>query len=321
MQICIDSINISNNFSAITILGDFNAHCDLAGGPPLNADVGVKFLNFLECNNLFQLIDEPTPVTLTGETILDLIITDSPGYFISTGTLSPPYNCDHNIIFANLDITFKKSRTFKRTVRNLKKVNVNALNTALVNANWDDVFSSSHEIDDAYRSWFDIFKQIIDFYIPNKAITVRPSDKPWMNGLIRWSIRRRDTLLKRFSNNKTLLRWERYRTQRNLVVKLIRKAKIEYQKKLNTLLSDPSTSAKKWWGIAKSLLWNKFCSPIPDFINNRNIISDSIHKAQIFNDYFVSQTILVNAIILLMFRFYPPLLLRCYLSLPMNMKF
>ncbi len=50
---------------------------------------------------------------------------------------------------------------------------------------WDDVFSSSHEIDDAYyKSWFDIFKQIIDVYIPNKKITVRPNDKPWMNGLI-----------------------------------------------------------------------------------------------------------------------------------------
>ncbi len=73
--------------------------------------------------------------------------------------------------------------------------------------------------------------KLLTFYIPNKEITVRPSDKPWMNGLIRWSIRRRDRLLKRFSNNKTLLRWERYRTQRNLVVKLIRKAKIEYQKK------------------------------------------------------------------------------------------
>ncbi len=49
---------------------------------------------------------------------------------------------------------------------------------------WDDVISSSHEIDDAYRSWFDIFKQIIDVCTPNKEITVRPNDKPWMNGLV-----------------------------------------------------------------------------------------------------------------------------------------
>ena len=43
------------------------------------------------------------------------------------------------------------------------------------------------------------------------------------------------------------------------------------------------------------MLWNKFCSATPDLIDNGNIISDSIHKAQIFSDYFVSQTILVNA--------------------------
>jgi hypothetical protein len=54
-----------------------------------------------------------TRVTLTGETILDLIITDSPGYFISTGTLSPPFNCDYNIVYANLNISSRKQRSFK----------------------------------------------------------------------------------------------------------------------------------------------------------------------------------------------------------------
>jgi hypothetical protein len=110
-----------------------------------------------------------------------------------------------------------------------------------------------------------------------------------MNGLIRQAIRRRDRLLKR------VLSWERYRIQRNLVVKLIRRAKMEHQRKINTLLADPSTSAKKWWGISKSLYGNKCCSSLPDLIDNNIVISDSQHKAQVFNDYFVGQTIMLNA--------------------------
>ena len=101
----------------------------------MNTDVGVKLYNFLEGNNLYQLIDEPTRISFTGETILDLIITDSPGHFISTGTLSPPANCDHNIIYANMDIALSKPKSFKRIVRNYNNVNVNGLIAALLNAN------------------------------------------------------------------------------------------------------------------------------------------------------------------------------------------
>ena len=108
----------------------------------------------------------------------------------------------------------------------------------------------SDSIDVVYNKWFNLFKSIVDAYIPSREITVRPKDKPWMNGSIRQAIRRRDRLLKRFSNIKSVLSWERYRTQRNLVVKLIRRTKMEHQRKINTLLADPSTSVKKWWGIS-----------------------------------------------------------------------
>jgi hypothetical protein len=70
---------------------------------------------------------------------------------------------------------------------------------------------------------------------------------------------------------------------------------MEHQHKINTLLVDPSTSAKKWWGISKSLYSNKCCSSLPDLIDNNIVISDSQHKAKVFNDYFVGQTIMPNA--------------------------
>ena len=98
-QASLDSINLSNNFSTVIVLGDFNAHYNYSVTSSLNTDVGVKLYNFLDGNNLYQLIDEPTRISMTGGTILDLIIIDSPGHFISTGTLSPPANCDHNIIY------------------------------------------------------------------------------------------------------------------------------------------------------------------------------------------------------------------------------
>jgi hypothetical protein len=72
---------------------------------------------------------------------------------------------------------------------------------------------------------------------------------------------------------------------------------MEHQRKINTLLADPSTSAKKWWGISKSLYGNKCCSSLPDLIDNNIVISDSQHtyKAQVFNDHFVGQTAMANS--------------------------
>jgi hypothetical protein len=105
--------------------------------------MGVKLFNFFECNNLSQLIDEPTRITLFGETLLDLIITDSPGYCLSSGTLSPPANCDHNIVYAKFNIDLSKPKAFKRTIRLYNNTNIPALIESLANADWDNVFCNS----------------------------------------------------------------------------------------------------------------------------------------------------------------------------------
>jgi hypothetical protein len=116
-----------------------------------------------------------------------------------------------------------------------------------------------------------------------------------MNSLIRRAIRKQDRLLKRFGKNKIPFYWDRYRAQRNFVVKLIKKAKFDYKQKVDSLLANPVTSPKKWWSIAKSQYGNKLCSSIPDLLENDIRISDSKLKAQIFNDYFANQSTLINA--------------------------
>jgi hypothetical protein len=97
-----------------------------------------------------------------------------------------------------------------------------------------------------------LFLNVVERFIPSKVITIRSNDKPWMSGTIRRAMRKRNRLLKKFSNFKTSLNWQKYREQRNLVVNLVRNAKKDHNKKINSLLSNPSTSVKKWWNIIKS---------------------------------------------------------------------
>ena len=83
LQMCFDNIkSCGQTFSAVVLLGDFNAHFNYGDTLSPNTDIGIRVFNFLECNNLYQLEDNPTQITQTGESILDLIISDSPGFFV-----------------------------------------------------------------------------------------------------------------------------------------------------------------------------------------------------------------------------------------------
>lgn len=243
----------------------------------------------MECNSLFQVINEPTRITEHSATLLDLIFTNSPGYFVNSGTLSPPSNCDHCLIYARMSISLAKPKCYTRHVWNFSKIDRNKLNEALTSAKWDDVFMNVENVDALYTKWFECFKEILETHVPNYTIVVRPNDKPWMNSKIRNAIRKRNRLLKFYCRRKNSITWERYRLQRNLTTTLIRSCKAKYFEKLNTKLQDPKLVTKKWWGIVKSLYGSKIHSSIPPLSDGDRIITDAKEKATIFNQYFITQ--------------------------------
>ena len=114
-------------FSAIVLLGDFNAHYNFSDLCLPRTDIGVKLFNFLECNNLYQLIDEPTRIASSGESILDLIISDSPVFcfvlfFSRPLVLLVRQKIATTKSFMLLDIGVYKPKSFTRSVWNLNNV-------------------------------------------------------------------------------------------------------------------------------------------------------------------------------------------------------
>ena len=121
LQMCLDKV-LSKPDTLVVLLGDFNCHYDPAT-PSAGSDFGCSLYRWIECNNLFQVISEPTRITPTGATLLDLVITNYPGFFVNSGTLSPPSNCDHSIVFANLSVSILKQKCYTRIVWDYKNVN------------------------------------------------------------------------------------------------------------------------------------------------------------------------------------------------------
>ena len=168
-QLVLDKIRQLPKQYIIVMLGDFNAHYDVAN-PSGNSEVGGKLYSFLESNNLVQLIAEPTRVTSNSSTILDLVITNSPERFSASGTLSPASNCDHSVIFASMNLFTHRSRSHKRQVWNFNNVNSADLNCELSQMDWFSLCDNTNDIDETYSCWYSHFRSIIEKYIPLKTL-------------------------------------------------------------------------------------------------------------------------------------------------------
>ena len=225
-------------------------------------------------------------MTSHSATLLDLIITNYPGYFVFSDVLSPPSGCDHSFVYARINVSPEKQKCYKRRIWDFSKIDYTVLHTNLLNINYEDNCMNTDNIDDLYCKWYETFREALEFSIPNRIVTMRPRDKPWMSSDIRKAIRKRKRLLKYFCRHKSPRAWENYRVQRNLTTFLIRTAKTKYYTNLSDKLQDPEIGQKKWWGIIKSLYGNKIHSNIPALLEGDRMITDAKEKATLFNDYF-----------------------------------
>ena len=134
--------------------------------PSESSDFGCHLYRWMECNNLFQVINEPTRITQHGATLLDIIITNCPGCFVYSGTQSLPANCDHSLIFAKISITLSKQKCYKRLIWDFNNVNAIELCDALASADLDSQLSNSNDINTIYQNWYARFRKVIETHIP-----------------------------------------------------------------------------------------------------------------------------------------------------------
>ena len=286
LQCCADNVNLTPGIN-ILLIGDFNAHYDFHD-ESLSSNFGISLYRWLECNNLSQVINEPTCVTANGGTVLDLIITNTPGYFVVSGTVSSPSTCDHSVIYACMNISLVKPKCYRRTIWDMSNIDIHKMNDALAVLKRDN-FLITDDINSVYDQWFQSFYQILESHVPHKSVVIRPRDKPWMNTSIRKSIRKRNRLLKVHLRSNTSYTWERYRKQRNQTTSLIRSCKIKYYENLNLKLQDTTLASKKWWGIIKSTHGSKIQPSVPTLIEGSYMITDAKENVCVFNEYFCAQ--------------------------------
>ena len=270
----------------IIVTGDFNIN-QLKG-------TTTDKINLLRTQfSLHQLISEPTYMTEHSSSLLDLILVNNPMNILVSEVGAPLLNQVryHLPVIGLIDQPCKPQTSFKRKVYLYDRGDYDSYRDQLSQVNWDEIFENN-DVDIISRSVTEIIIDGADRNIPNRIITVRKDSPPWLTTEIKRHIRRKNRLHKRAKRTNSNGNWAKFRLFRNKCNKLVLDAKSDYFSKLSAKITSETRGSRQYWTFIKSLMNSDSSDSrsIPPLHVHDDIICDDKRKAEIFNDFFCSQS-------------------------------
>lgn len=245
---------------------------------------GQLLINLEEVYGLECLITEPTKITCTSATLLDVILTNKPDHFRASGVFNPEIS-DRNLIYGVMkDKVFQHQRKVK-TFRSTKAMDTEKLNEDLKAAPWN-VMDTFDTLEDKYEYWKSLFNSVVEEHMPTKKMRFRREDVPYMTAEWRKAIKMKRTYAKQYAHNRTEENWELKRKWRNEATKCRRRAIREYwQQKVDHLKSKPTDFYKTFRPFLsdKNKGQNRTCINLR---TNGEIVKDQNKVANILVNYF-----------------------------------
>ena len=193
---------IAHGGESIVILGDFNDTCTTWDSDHVTSELKNGLYDLVNMLDMVQLVDEPTYIKNNSANLLDLVITDSPGY-VKNVTILPPLGSGHSVVELQFNITYPRDKSYVRHVWDYDKGDFNQLNTQIGRHPWDQILATD-DLDSATTDWTDTFLHLCKESIPNRNIRVRPQDVPWMTHECKRAIRDRNRLYQRFKRTRNI---------------------------------------------------------------------------------------------------------------------
>lgn len=280
----LEKINSEGKFCII--LGDFNFNL-------LNYENHYhteEFLNTLNSNFFEPHITKPTRVTDHTSTLIDNIFFNSIDYDCTSGNII--YNIsDHlpNFLIINEFCSSEKNETIYR--RDFTKFDKDLLIDNFKSINWIETFQTCHNVDDMFKSFFDISSKIINTHIPLKKASRKEAKflkKPWISKGLQTSIKKKSKLYRQYLRNRNNNSSEKFKSYRNMLNTLLKKSKQDYYKEY---FKKSAGDAKATWNGIRELvsLKKKKKTHFPSKIIKQNItITDQKEIVNEFNEYFAT---------------------------------
>ncbi len=253
-------------------MGDFNVDISQESSKV------TKLSTITESFQLEQLIEEPTRITKTSETIIDHVYVSCPERISSKVlpvTLSD--HCALLAVYSNKHSHASSDGHKFIQYRDMKNFNEATFLNDLGNVPWS-VVETFENPNDALDTWYKLYENVLDDHAPIKKKRVKYWHQPkWINKDILDGIHQRDKLFRQ-------KKFDEYKKQRNAVKSMIAKAKKKYYS--DEITNNKGNSGKLWQCI-RELNGNK-TERLPSAVKSQD--GTLLHKdkdiASAFNVHF-----------------------------------
>ena len=275
-------------YKNLIIIGDFNVNLLHQGANTENEllnnetnSITNKFQSILSQFELSVVNNEPTRVTKTSSTLIDLVITNRPRWVINSKVLDIGIS-DHKLVTSTLSLKVTRPRPKIMEVRNYKLFKEEKFRSDLEQAPWS-VCQALESADDAYWAWSKLYMELCNENAPLRKIKVRSQSLPWITGKLRHKMNMRYKLLKEAKRTGRQDVRQRYKTFRNEVTKELRRCKAEYY---NDQFQNAKNTKSFWKLINKAS--NTHSDPPPPAIrrDDGTLATSDKEKAELLNNYF-----------------------------------
>ena len=237
----------------------------------------AKLSNILCSFSLTQVVAQPTHASPSGrDTLIDLALLSNPSQLMSCDVIPPLGSSDHSGISLHLKWSAGSipGRTSKRVIWRYAHADFQKACRLINETNWDWLYDLS-DVDVVGDEWEKLFMAIMDQCIPKASLPSR-RNLPWMTTNIRSFMRKRNMSYRKAKRTGMRRDMDKYKTMRNMVVRLFRQSKKSYFKTLG------KCGSKKFWKTVKQL--RKTSKDIPTLKTTSNEASTSIRKAALLNE-------------------------------------
>lgn len=259
-----DSITSFGLFDYLILLGDFNLNM-------LDHSKSTKLKQFLDYFNLKNHVTKPTHFTTHSETLIDLVISDAP--LSNVEVIHIPELGGHAMVLADLKIKKEKIAPKIVTYRPLKDINILNFNDIVNQIDWDSI-ANLNSVNDMVSSLSNLIVNLFDAFAPEKTITLRGHQLPWLTSNVRYIMQLRNKAHTKFRLSHSEADKDEYKKLKSLVNCSIYSEKVAY---FNDNINKNIGNGKKLWKNLKSTVLPDFngCTELPDSFNDPNLINQS----------------------------------------------
>ena len=171
-----------------------------------------ELLTTAEVCNLRQLVKEPTRITSSSESLIDLLFVSHPDCFKHVGCMEVT-DSDHLMVYGVFNEVVSAKSQCVKMVRSFKRCDRERLNSDLREVPWH-VMDSFDTIDDMCNYWKALFLSVVDEHAPLVKMRMRQDSLQWITGEVRKLMKARNYFRKKFRRTQDPMEWDRFKRLR-----------------------------------------------------------------------------------------------------------